>query len=284
MKNFIYKNPPDSGLGDRILDIITLYTYSQILGYDNFYVNWSEENISTRKCLELKYFHNFIELPKNIYLISKEEINKLCENSNNFIFTDSLSATSIFLFKEKYKLSEEQFNIYNIKYFEYFNKIILKNIPEEIVKIFEKNKNISVIHLRRTDKINNSKYAHGVDNIELIYLEDKTHQFIIDRLNNKNIICIISDDKNTKNFYINKYKKENLLYFNYDDDAIQTYIDYYCLINSKEIFMSQKFSTFSITASLIKQSNLYYCFNYGRIFEFDNIKYNFHKYPNFIKF
>lgn len=285
--NFIYKNPPDSGLGDRLLDIITLYAYSQMLGYENFYVYWSTEYISSRQCLNLKYFYNFIELPKNIHLVSKQEINNLCNDPNNFIFTDTLGAISIFLFKEKYKISDEQFTIYSNIYFECFSKITLKNIPEQIQTIFEQNKNISVIHLRRTDKVNNVPGALGVDNNELIYLENKTHDFIKDRIKNKNIICIVSDDKNIKEQYINIYKNyedTNLIYFNFQDDALQTFIDYYCLINSNEIFMSQKFSTFSITSSLIKKAKLYYCFNYGRLFEYDNVKYNFNNYPNLVKF
>tara|TARA_B100001250_G_C19759370_1_gene771705 strand:- start:615 stop:1580 length:966 start_codon:yes stop_codon:yes gene_type:complete len=45
--------------------------------------------------------------------------------------------------------------------------------------------------------------------------------------------------------------------------------------------MSQKFSTFSITSSLInKQKLLFYPFGYGRLYD----KYNFNKYPNFIYF
>jgi len=287
LSNFIYKNPPDSGLGDRLLDIVALYAYSELLQYKNFYVYWSVEYISERQCLSLEYFNNFVELPKNIYLISKEELNKMCDDSNNYVFNDCLGATSVFLFKEKYNLNEETFTIYNKLYFECFNKIILKNIPDQITRVFETNTNISVIHLRRTDKVNNIPFAHGVDNNELIYLENKTHEFIKERSKNNNKICIISDDNNIKEHYINLYKNTdeiNLLYFNFEDQAVQTFIDYYCLINSKEIFMSQKFSTFSITSSLIKNNILYYCFNYGRMFEYDNIKYRFNEYPNFVKY
>jgi hypothetical protein len=285
--NFIYKNPPDSGLGDRLLDIITLYTYSEMLQYKNFYVYWSLENITTRQCLSLKYFNHFVELPKNIYLISKEELNKMCSDGTNFVFTDCLGATSIFLFKEKYNLTEEAFTVYKKLYFENFNKIIFKNIPEQVKTTFEINKNISVIHLRRTDKVNNVAGAHGVNGNELIYLEQKTHEFIIERAKKHNTICIVSDDKNVKEYYINLYKNRDdvhLIYFNFQDQAIQTFVDYYCLVNSSEIFMSQKFSTFAITASFIKNTNLYFCFDYGRIFECDKIKYNFNRHTNFIKY
>jgi hypothetical protein len=285
LENFIYKNPPDAGLGDRILDIITLYSYSELLNYKNFYVYWSVENISTRQCLSLNYFNHFIELPKNIHLISKEKLNEMCCDCNNYVFNDCLGATSLFLFKEKYNLNEETFTIYKKLYFECFNKIVFKNIPDQIKTVFEENKNISTIHLRRTDKVNNVAAAHGVDNNELIFLENKTHNFIKERSNNNCKICIISDDKQVKDHYVNLYNNRNdinLIYFDFQDEAIQTIIDYYCLINSNEIFMSQKFSTFSITSSLIKNNTLYYCFNYGRMFCFDNIEYHFNEYPNFI--
>jgi acid phosphatase class B len=282
--NFIYKNPPNSGLGDRLLDIITLYAYSKFLNYDNFYVCWCEKNLYTRPCLKLTYLLNYIEFPNNIHFVSIQEIDNLCKNSKNFIFNDILSATSLFLFQKKY-INQDNFETFKQIYFNSFNSIKLINIPYEVQNIFEQNKNIITIHLRRTDKVNNDPGAHGVNNDELTYLNLKTKEYIYQKINNNNTICFISDDEKVKNEYINIYNKipnVNILYFNNNNDAIQTYIDYYCLVNSKEIFMSQKFSTFSITSSLIKNAKLYYCFNYGRLFEYENIQYCFNKYSNII--
>jgi len=286
VNNFIYKNPPDSGLGDRLLDIITLYSYSQFLNYKNFYLHWKYSEYC-RPSLETKYLFHYIKFPENIHFVSQEEINRLCENPENFCFEDILSATSLFLFKDNY-IQIDDHEAFDKFYFASFNNIKLINIPTEIIKIFEDDKNIiTTIHLRRSDKVNNVPGAHGVSYNELEYLNSKTKEFIEEEIKKSNIICFISDDTVVKNEYINLYKNRNdvnIIFFNHENEAIQTYYDYYCLLNSDNIFMSQKFSTFSITASLIKNNILYYCFDYGRMFDYDNINYCFNKYSNFIKF
>lgn len=287
LTNFIYKNPPDSGLGDRLLDIFTLYAYSRFLKYENFYLYWSEENITERQCLKRENLFNYIEFPKNIHFVSKKQIDFLCSDNNNYVFNDALGATSLFLFQDKYIKNKNDFDVFKNIYYESFNLIKFINIPDYVRNIFENNKNITTIHLRRTDKVNNTPDAHGVDNKELNFLNNKTVSFIEQKIKEDNIICFISDENIVKNNYINLFKNipgARILGFNFQDNTIQTFIDYYCLVHSKIIFMSQKFSTFSITSSLIKNNTLYYCFDYGRIFEYDNIKYRFNEYPNFIMF
>ena len=67
MINFIYINPPDSGLGDRLLDIILLYSYSILLKCSDFYVHW-EYNSSfdkTRLCLKLEYLLYYLTINTN---------------------------------------------------------------------------------------------------------------------------------------------------------------------------------------------------------------------------
>lgn len=66
------------------------------------------------------------------------------------------------------------------------------------------------------------------------------------------------------------------------NDDEQPFIDMYIIMNSSEIFMSQKFSQFSIFGSLNKLTTLYYPFNYGRMYNYKNIEYDYYKYPNFI--
>jgi len=280
--DLIYINTPDSGLGDRILDIMTIYSYSKILNCNNLYVYWKYENHLGRY-LELENLLNYIIFPKDLYFFSKQEkeliINK---NKNNIIFNDSLGAISLYLFSEKYLKDEEHKKLFYKTYFESFNKLKFKNIPENIKEIFDKNL-ITTIHLRRTDKISNNKYTHGTDIKELELLNSATQRFINKQIKNNILVCIISDDKEIKNEYI-EYNKNNIISFETNDKISQVYIDFYCLANSHTIFMSQKFSTYSIVASLINNTKLYYYFDYGRLFEFDNLIYNFYKYPNFSKF
>jgi hypothetical protein len=286
MKRLIYINPPDSGLGDRLLDVLLLYSYSILLNCSEFYVHW-EYNSSTRQCLKLNHLLYYIKFPPNIYFFNKRDVNNkyLINNPDNNIFSDCLAASSIFTFNEKYLKNdlEKQSQLEKI-YYETFKQIHFMNIPDHIKDIFT-NKEVITIHLRRTDKINNNISAHGVNNQELTFLNEKTHKFIETNIlqGNKNI-CIVSDDKNCKNEYYSKYKDSaNLIIFDEICQVKQAYYDLYCLCNANAIFMSQMFSTFSIVAALMTKTKLlYYPFNYGRLYEFNQIQYNFYKYNNFI--
>jgi|TARA_B110000483_G_C18183068_1_gene537809 hypothetical protein len=263
MQNFVYKTLPDSGLGDRLLDLINVYTYSEILGYKNFYVEWKygPQFDKSRKCLKLENLLKYICLPENIIFVTKQEINNI---SNAFIFDYCVGALSLYSFMDKY-VEEKYKNVYEKKYYDICKTIKMKNLPQEVINIFDNN-NISTIHLRRTDKISKNKLCFGIDHCELNNLNNITKSFINNELQNNNKICIISDDENEKKNFINEYKSTKIIFFNLDDQVLQTYVDYYCLMSSKNIFMSQQFSTFSITASLFyKITNLYYPYNYGKI-------------------
>ena len=43
MKKFIYLNSNKSGIGDRLMDLILVYTYSQYLNCERLYLTWNEE-------------------------------------------------------------------------------------------------------------------------------------------------------------------------------------------------------------------------------------------------
>lgn len=278
--NLIYYNAPDSGLGDRLLDIILLYSYSKLLQCDKLYLHWSNA-YWCRKCLLIDIFNKFIKLPDNIIFVDKYTLDNLSNDKNNIKYVSDMGAMSINYFINKNNIT----NTDNFKkiYFNSFNEIFFNNIPNDIVDLFNKI-DIVTIHLRRSDKVNTSPGAHGVMNDEFKYLNDKTNKFIDECINNNLInICFISDDINIKNEYINKYKNKcNVISFEYDHNS-QVYIDLFCLSKSKINFLSQKFSTFSIVGSLInKNCILYYPFNYGRMYNYDNIEYKFNEYPNFI--
>lgn len=282
--NFYYINPPDSGLGDRLLDIFTIYSYSKFLKCDKVYVYWNYESCfnETRQNLKLENLLHYLELPEDLIFV-KNKIVIDYNDKNNIYFTDILSAISLELFIEKYISINPE--IFMDIYFDSFNKIKFSNIPKEVMNVFNDNF-IVTIHLRRTDKISSNEYAHGVSIQELELLDTITQKFIDKQIeiNNTNI-CIISDDVSVKNKYF-EYNKNNcnLIRFDYNDNVLQSYVDLFCLVNSKKIFMSQKFSTFSIVGSLIRNAELYYCFDYGRLYSFNNINYNFYKYKNMMLF
>lgn len=277
MENFVYKNLPDSGLGDRLLDLINVYVYSQVLGYKNFYLEWKygPQFEKSRKCLKQEYLFQYMNFPENIFFLNNGDINSI---SNPFVFNDVVGAQSLYSFMEKYVKEEDKIK-YETLYFKICKQITIKNIPNEITNIFTTNQNITTIHLRRTDKVNN-KGSFGVDLNELENLNIKTKEFINRELQIGNRICIVSDDEKEKNNYLLNYKYNNIFSFNLHDQVLQAYVDFYCLMYSKKIFLSQQFSTFSIVASLLNEpSQLYYPYNWGRIPD-----YQFNKYENLYYF
>lgn len=277
MTSFIYQNAPDSGLGDRILDLLNVYSYAMLKEYEKFYVLWNyNKNFDrTRQCLKIEHVLNYIIFPNNIELCSKHKINQLVASNNSFVFRDCVGAQSLYSFSKKY-VDEKDRNKYEEIYFNVCKLFSMKNIPEDVVKnIF--NNNITTIHIRRTDKVNNkvNNGAHGVNNNELIILDDLTKSFIIKELDNHKKVCIISDDKNIKQQYINSFITNNIINFDFDNQVEQAFVDYYCLMYSSVNFLSQQFSTFSITASLLGiPSQLYYPFDHGRIYNYDFNKYD----------
>jgi hypothetical protein len=285
----LYLNPPDSGLGDRLLDILLLYSYSLYKCYTGIYLHWEYNNSfdQSRQCLKLEHLLSYIEFPANIHFVTKETLTELSTDTDVILFKDIVGADSIYGFINKHvpamPLTEQQTFI--DLYFSVFKLIKFKNIPNEITDVFN-TQSIVTIHLRRTDKVNNVSAAHGVSIDELQLLDTKTEEYIQLRIKQGKSICIVSDDMHSKHKYIHKFKDlAKIIYFDTGDQVTQAYYDYYCLAHSDEILMSQKFSTFSITASLIgKKKQLFYIFDYGRLFHYNSIAYNFNKYPGFTQF
>jgi len=277
MNHFVYKTLPDSGLGDRLLDLINVYVYSEVLGYNKFYVEWKygPQFDKSRKCLKQENLFHYMCFPENIIFTSKEEMNKI---KDGFIFDNIVGAQSLYSFMEKY-VEEKYKSTYEKLYYDVCKRFKMKNIPEEVVNIFTNN-NISTVHLRRTDKITNNKGCFGVDLNELENLNNITKEFINKELQIGNRICIVSDDEKEKNNFLLNYKYSNILSFNLHDQVLQAYVDFYSLMYSKKIFLSQQFSTFSIVASLLNEpSQLYYPYDWGRIPD-----YQFNKYENLYYF
>ena len=56
MKKFIYKNSNKSGIGDRLFDLILIYTYSKYLDCDYLFLSWfvDKEDVCGNKSLYSK--------------------------------------------------------------------------------------------------------------------------------------------------------------------------------------------------------------------------------------
>jgi len=294
LKKFIYVNTNKSGIGDRLLDIMLIYTYSKYLKCDKIYLCWHEDNkdmvfadniyanmrkIKTpfrEKDYLLKNLLNFITLPSDIIFVDSQKINNFSNDNNTILFTQYMGVSySVYTFIDTFlpDISEIDKNEFIKNYFDNFNLIAFKNIPEYIVDKFNNN-DIVTIHLRRGDKIIDDNGTSN--NINIKYLDELnllTENFINKCINlgYKNI-CIVSDEKKIRNDYCEKFKEVcNIIYFD-GDDISQTYYDLYCIANSKKILLSQIFSTFSILGSLINCNNLYYLYNSGLFIAFNKYK------------
>lgn len=299
-KKFIYLNSNKSGIGDRVFDIILIYTYSQYLNCDGgMYLHWTENDKDTvgikglhsnlrrtktpfRKYdYLLKNFMKYIQLPSNIHFINKKQLENMEKQKNNYVFQEYVGLKyTLYSFMDKYNIkSTQDKQQFETLYYNNFNSIVFKNIPDNIVNYFKNTDNILTIHLRRGDKVANDNGAsNGIVEKELGRLNDLTIDAIeyFYRLGHNNI-CFISDEKLTRNKYINMFKdKINCISFD-GDDITQTYIDIYCLVHSKKIILSQSFSVFSIFSSLVNKTELYYLLEHKKMNEFEKAYDNINK-------
>jgi len=299
--NFIYLNSNLSGIGDRLFDLILVYTYCKYLKYDKLYLTWKVDNIdmiyhnniyaTTRrektpfreKDYLLHNLLNYLILPEDIIFVEQNELNNMINNT--FIFNEYMGLKySVFTFIDKFlgDINTNEKNIFIETYYNNFKKIKFKNIPENIIEVF-KNNEIITIHLRRGDKvIDDNCTTNNIENKDLNNLNLITENFINKCiLLNYNNICFVSDEEKVKNYFIEKFKdKCNIINF-IGNEVSQTYYDIYCLSHSKINFLSQKFSVFSMLASMINGVQLYYVYKNGKIID-DNFKdyYNIEHYTN----
>jgi hypothetical protein len=304
--NFLYNNSNLSGIGDRLFDLILVYTYSKYLNYDKLYLSWKinnndmiyndnpyaiarkEKTRFREKDYLLENLLNYLIFPDDIIFVTQEELNGM-NNDNNYCFDEYMGLRySVFTFIDKFlsNIDNNEKQIFINMYYENFKKITFKNIPSEIINYF-KNNEIITIHLRRGDKvINDNGVSNNIENKDLIELNTITENFINKciSLNYKNI-CFVSDEQIVKQEFIQKFKdKCNIIDFK-GDEISQTYYDIYCLTHSIINFLSQKFSVFSILSSMIGGVKLYYVYEHGKIID-DKFKYyyNIDNYKNFYTF
>jgi hypothetical protein len=292
--DFIYLNSNRSGLGDRLFDLILIYTYAKYLGCNKIYLNWTVDNddmvgnnsVHSRLRGEKSSFRKndyildnllkYIELPNDIIFVSKQELESK-KNNINVVFDEYMGLRfNINEFINIYldnKNSDDKENFIN-SYYNNYKLIKFKNIPGHIIDIFNNNEVIT-IHLRRGDKvIDDNGECNGVNFNEINQLNSDTKNFI-----NKCIqhgyrnICFISDEKKIKEEYIREYtNKCNVINIS-GDDVSQTYYDLYALSHSKKILKSQVFSVFSMLGSMIGSVNLYYLYNKSKMNQFTSYRY-----------
>jgi hypothetical protein len=278
--NYVLSNK--SGIGDRMMDIMLMNTFANFIDA-KLYLNWSDSekmlmgnktNIPSiirhektpyrSRDFKFKNFTKFLELPNDINFVSELEIIKLSKSTNTINFCDYLGMQySPHAFLDKYltPLPSEERTRFIENYMQNFKLIKFKNIPSDIINLFV-NTEITAIHLRRSDKVvvNPDKVSISIDEVEnLDKITEAFCNYLISK--GKKNILFVSDEKEVKLKYLEKFKhKCNAIIINVDE-ILQTYVDLYCLAHAECILMSQKFSAFSLFASCINQTKLYYIYS-----------------------
>lgn len=286
MRYFLYLKSNKSGIGDRLLDLMLIYTYSQYLNCEKLYLHWTEDNIdmtgnkSVHSTIRRKktpfrsvdyLLQNLLEyiiLPDNIFFVNQKALDIISKDSENIIFNEYMGMKyTLYSFMKKMNIHDKI--KFETEYYNNFKKIQFKNIPEYIVNKFNNN-DVLTVHLRRGDKVvNDNGEALGIPYNQLGDLDNNTI-LAINKLYNLNYkkICFVSDEKEIRNKYINLFKdKAECIYFD-GTEISQTYFDLYCLSKSKIILLSQKFSVFSIFSSMINKSKLLYLLDFKKTNEF----------------
>jgi hypothetical protein len=290
MKKFIYSNSNLSGIGDRLLDLMLVLTYANYLGYDEIYLHWKVDNndmIGDKSYYSklrrektsfrgvdylLNNLQNYLTLPSTINFVENDELEKLKNDKNNYNFNEYLGLRyNLYSFMNHYKIENKK--KFEKLYFENFNKIQFKNIPDEIINYF-KNNDVVTVHLRRGDKVAiNDDANYGIKISNLDNLNNLTLKKI-KLLQKKGFkyFNFVSDEKNTRNYFINILKSElECKYFD-GDEISQTYFDLYSIAHSKKILLSQVYSSFSIFASMINKVELNYFNENSKINDFSKHK------------
>jgi len=280
MSRLIWYNSTRSGLCDRLIDLFMVAAMSEL--YEKpLYLCWHEQQVDDiQKQIWNKIRFNdykienvmeYFEFPDCIHIIPERELQTM-ERDGDSCFRNYLGGmfspvTFYKAFISKSYSWKDYLDKYNnvLKEFKPKDKLLqlVKEIPQNMVSV----------HLRRTDKSSLLVGgSHGVPVDKMDFLNKTTKDILNQLIKNGNTnIYFASDCPVTKAEYEKEYSQYNPLQFNNNitQDIEQTYIDIYVMSMSKYIVLSQKYSSFSLFASLINKVNFIYIYNEDIILDND---------------
>ena len=266
MNKILWTNSTNSGLGDRLIDIFLMSAYAKSLNSE-LYFDWRtfdgihewELNNSERKVWEeIRYvdylyenFSNYFTLPSNVH-INEDSVD--CSVYVEFYLGGVYSPHS---FHRKFlidNISIEDFLRHFYDSLDEFRPTIkLLDIVGDKVKV-----DIAV-HLRRQDKVRLDSCPVTLREDQISDLNIKTMDILNSLLSeSNNILYISSDDESEKEIYKNKYNGCSVDNFKISEIYEKTYVDIYMMSMCDTIILSQKHSSFSLFASLLKRSKFIY--------------------------
>ena len=283
--SIVWTNPSESGIGDRFLDLLNFTTYAVVRGkhlkcvypVQPFTFTDYEKSRPTYRLEDYKLSNikTYMNLPKSLHLyLHENEVGDFDEVIKATHYNDSP-----FTFHERYRLPCSIFQFVQ-QYLELASSISF-NLPHP----FTPTTPYMTVHLRRTDKVWDHKdnIHHGIQTHELDELNTKTMR-VMDELIQRGIrsVYFCGDDRDVIDFYTSNYAdKLHILNheINIEDEIEQVYFDLHMLANSSWIILSQRHSSFSLFASMIKQAKLVYLYEADTI---ENMYYTF--FPHIIHY
>lgn len=271
--SLIWTNPTRSGLGDRFLDILIMLTYANVHNktlklkypeqpFDNTDIERARPTYR-REDYKLENIQKYMSLPNALKLYLTEPPIE----PNDEPITDYFGGRySPFDIHNKYRLNIPIYDFIST----YYN--VASEIKFNLNYDLEKYGPYISVHLRRTDKVwdHCGNDHHGIKSHELSDLNEKTCHVINEFISRGyKSIYFCGDDKRIIEDYSLKYK-DKIKIINEDivadDDIHNVYLDLYMLSNSKFIILSQRHSSFSLFASMLRQVPLIYLYH-GDIIE-----------------
>jgi hypothetical protein len=214
LKKEIYYVGRSDGLGNRIEEIICLEAFFVNSNVSSYYI-WNNQHSFRRYPILLK--------SKSLVITEQLEVKKGLTLMPSFSW-GNLKKEDILKAARNIKPS---FDI---------------NFPNEIKPIG--------IHIRGTDRIGKD-HPHFMKNKKELYKYLNSTAYYINKSGEKDIF-ICSEDSSLKKRFLEQLKKDiKVIEPVVSKDIPSEYLDFFSLSKCKEIYMTTKFSTFSIGASLI---------------------------------
>jgi hypothetical protein len=275
MNEIYWQNSTLSGLGDRLLDIFLLL--SSLEEEDILYLDWKEnKNINEfqKKVwpshrMEDYLYENlslYFEMPKNLIVLGEGE-KKVYKNTFHDYLGGIYTPKS---FHEKYVRDKTY-----TEYKKNFDKLISNFKPKKkLLDIMPSTFPDIAIHLRRTDNIVDINDQNDIiKNIKPTSLPDlernttKVVNYLCSKMNYKNIF-ICSDDEESLEKFSMQFQNFNIISSKNKIGIEKTYFDFYMMMISKHIILSNYHSNFSLFASQVNKSNLIHFYKSNQILTF----------------
>jgi len=253
----------DSGLGDKLLDIIGFYVICKCLNHSPKII------FNNSSCIRA---WGIINYDLELFDFSGFE---LIENECEYYIKSTNSSSSLSPYKGFEFVQSVLPNITFKEYSEYFNTYAKEIIKPSVNVILPENlENTYGIHLRKTDKVGNHGNPNHIstqDEFNTIMNELLKDVEIIIQQENEPQFVLVSEDNNWKNEIANRIrniptnKSVKMVNIEYNSNGhfnnYNEVVDMFSLSKCKEILQGVKYSTFSVVASILGNNKIR---NYSR--------------------